>query len=401
MKKTLAFFPLVTSAAFAAAPDFELNLNAHFNGAAGGTSAESPELLATHAHDPNDEFTLQGLELNASFLLGEYIAGAVSYNAFVDLEDEIDGELEEAFLKLQNLPGGFEIRGGRFLNRVTTQNNQHIHSWHFVDANLITTRFLGDEGLITESGEISYYLPFEHSSLISVAFGNAIAHDHDHGHGHGEEEHHEDEDDDHHEDEGDDHHEDEDHDEDEHLEGEEALLTDDIITVRWKGIYYHTDFQSYTYGASFLTGDNGFGERTNIYGADLTYLWRENGLEAGGKHLRATGELIYRDVDYRSEDGHESGSADEWGVHTGLGWGFMEDWELGARYGYIQGMDELEELPERHRTSLAVTRAVELNEYVAGHLRLQYNHDWLEEYGHENSIWLQLQISLGKGGEVR
>lgn len=388
MKNIFAFFPLLSGVAFAT-PDFEINLNAHLNATVGGTSAESPALLSTHAHDPNDEFTLQGLELNASATYGDYLAGFVSYNAFIDLEDKIDGELEEAFLKLQNLPGGFELRGGRLLNRVTSQNNQHLHSWHFVDSNLITTRFLGDEGLISESGEISYNLPFEHSSLISVAFGNAIAHgDHSHGHG-GEDEHH-------------DEHEDEDHHEDEHLEGENALLADNIVTVRWKGIYYHTDFNSYTYGASFLTGDNGFKERTNIYGADLTYLWRENGLESGGKHLRATGELIYRDFDYRSDDGDVKGSADEWGVHTGLGWGFIEDWELGARYGYLQGVgSELEGLPERHRTSLAVTRAMNLNEYLGGHVRLQYNHDWLEEHGHENSIWLQFQVDLGKGGEIR
>lgn len=383
MKKTLALFPLLTSAALAA-PDFELNLNAHVNATVGQASIDE-SLLATHAHDPNDEFTLQGIELNASATYGEYLAGFIAYNAFLDADNKLDGELEEAFLKLQNIPGGFELRGGRFLNRVTSQNDQHLHSWYFVDANLITARFLGDEGLISESGELSYRLPFEHDSLISVAFGNALAHEHDHGE---EEEHHDDDDDD------DDH--------DEHLEGEDALLTDDVLTVRWKGIYYHTDFQSYTYGASFLTGDNGFKERTNVYGADLTYLWRENGLEAGGKHLRATGELIYRDFDYRSEDGDVKGSADEWGVHTGLGWGFMEDWELGARYGYLQGVGgALEELPERHRASLALTRSVTFNDYVAGHARLQYNHDWLEEYGNENSIWLQFQFDFGQGGEVR
>ncbi|MFC5051344.1 hypothetical protein ACFPK9_12065 [Rubritalea spongiae] len=397
MKKTLAFFPLLTSAALAA-PDFELNLNAHVNATVGQASIDEA-LLATHAHDPNDEFTLQGIELSASATLGEYLAGFVAYNGFLDDEDKLDGELEEAFLKFQNIPGGFEVRAGRLLNRVTTQNDQHLHSWHFVDANLITTRFLGDEGLISESGELSYKLPFQHDSLISVAFGNVPPHDHaHHDHGH-DEEHHDDHDDhdDHHDD-----HDDHSDDHDEHLEGEEALLADNVLTFRWKGIYYHTDFQSYTYGASFLTGDNGFQERTNIYGADLTYLWRENGLEAGGKHLRATGELIYRDFDYRSEDGDVQGSADEWGVHTGLGWGFIEDWELGARYGYLQGVGEaIEGLPERHRASLALTRAVTINEYVAGHARLQYNHDWLEEYGHENSIWLQFQFDFGQGGEVR
>ena len=161
------------------AADFQFDYNAHLNMAFGQASVEE-STLATHAHDPNDEFTLQGFEVNLSARYGDHIAGFVSYNTFLYAENKIDGEFEEAFLKLEDLPAGFELRGGRFLNRVTSQNNQHLHSWNFVDANLITTRFLGDEGLISNSAEVSYRLPFEHDSLLSLAFGDAIAHDEHH-----------------------------------------------------------------------------------------------------------------------------------------------------------------------------------------------------------------------------
>jgi len=366
---------LVTVGSLTAA-DFQFDYNAHLNMAFGHASVEEAE-LAAHGHDPNDEFTLQGLEINFAARYGDHLAGFISYNTFPDDDNKVDGEFEEAFLKLEDLPGGFELRGGRFLNRVTSQNNIHMHGWDFVDANLITTRFLGEEGLITNSGEISYNLPFEHASLFSIAFGDAIAHDeHDEEHGGDHEE--------------------------ESVEGEGALLTDDILSARIKGIYYHTDFHQFVYGLSYLHGENGYSKSGNIMGGDISYMWRENGLEAGGKHFRVNFEPIYRDFDYVNEDGDLSGSANEWGIHSGLGWGFKENWELGLRFDYLQGVDEpLEELEERHRSTVALTRDLSYNDYLSGHVRLQYNHDWRDGYSHEDALWLQFQIDLGTGGEVR
>ena len=67
-------------------------------------------------------------------------------------------------------------------------------------------------------------------------------------------------------------------------------VSDDSINLRLKGIYQITDFRSVTYGATYLNGKNGFGKRGHIVGADATYLWRENGLEEGGK--RATSQTL-------------------------------------------------------------------------------------------------------------
>ncbi|MEO1855945.1 MAG: hypothetical protein ABGY95_01090 [Rubritalea sp.] len=369
------------------AADFQLDYNAHLNMAFGHASIEEAT-LSTHAHDPNDEFTVQGLELNLSARYGDHVAGFVSYNTFLDDSDKIDGELEEAFLKLIELPAGFELRAGQLLNRATSQNSQHLHSWNFVDANLITTRFLGEEGLISNSAEISYKLPIEHNALLSLAFGDALEHD---GHHHGPEEGH----DDHSEEEEEEAH-------DEHLEGEGALLTDNIFSARLKGLYNHTDFHQYIYGVSYLQGDNAYKQTGRIFGVDATYLWRENGLEAGGKHFRATLEPVYRDFDYVNEDGDLSGSADEWGIHSSVGWGFRENWELGLRFDYLEGVDEpIEELESRHRSTAALTRRLSYNDYLAGHVRLQYNHDWRDGFGHEDAIWLQFQIDFGTGGEIR
>lgn len=375
----LAAQPLIAS------DSFDLKVNAHLNATLGASSADE-SAFASHAHDPNDEFTIQGLELNAAAKYGQYLSGFASYNAFLDDEDKIDGELEEAFLKLTDLPLGTELRAGRLLNRFGTQNNVHLHGWRFVDSNLTTGRFLGDEGLVTNSVELSYRLPVEHDTLLSVAFGDAIAHDH------------------HHEEEGEEHH--------DHLEGEEALLADYILTARLKGIYKISDFKSFTYGLSGAWGDNGFGESGSLYSADLTYQWRENGIESGGRAFRATIEPIYREFDYAGEIEDDStmpateidvaGSASEWGVSSHLGYSFNADWDADFRFDYLEGIGEpLGEIDERHRTSLALTRHYQQSDKLGGHVRLQYNHDWHEHLGQEDSIWLQFQIDFGPGGEIR
>lgn len=371
--KHLTTIGLVSIASLQAA-DFELDLNAHLNLAAGAATTEESD-LAAHSHDPNDEFTIQGLEANASVRYGEYLSGFISYNGFLDEANSPDGELEEAFLKITGLPQDIELRAGRLYNRATSQNSQHQHSWSFADANLLTSRMLGDEGLATDSVELSYYLPFSHSALISVAYGNAAP-----GEAHDTTTigHHKD------------------------VEGEGAFLTDDIITARLLGDYNYSDFHQYRYGLSLLHGENGYGEKSTLIGSEFRYLWRENGLEANGKHFRVSVEPLFREFDYSSPDNSVTGSASEWGVHSSVGWGFRDNWELGARFDYLEGVGgPVEDLSQRHRSSLALTRAYEYNDYLSGHVRLQYNHDWSEANGQDDVLWLQWQIDLGKGGEVR
>jgi len=350
------------------ASEFILSPNAHLNTTIGASTAPE-ESLASHGHDPNDEFSLQGLELSLSAEYG-YLAGFISYNTFLDLENDIDGELEEAFLKLQNLPGGFEIRAGRLFNRVTTQNSIHLHGWNFVDSNLITPRFLGDEGLLTNSIELTYKIPVEHNLYLTAAYGDAIPHEEEEEeHGPGE------------------------------IPGEEGNPADDIFTLRLKGQFNNTDFHQFTYGASYINSQNGFGEDTNVYGVDFQYLWRENGLEAGGKYARFDFEALYRTLDF-AEDGI-SGDSTEWGISTSAAYGFAENWEVALRYGYLEGIDELAELPERHRYTAALTRGFTVNDYISGHLRLQTNYERSSEFGEEQSIFLQAQLNFGKGEEVR
>lgn len=182
--------------------DISLDPTFHFNGVIGDTSADSLSEIGGHAHDPNNNFAVQGLEPGLNLRVDDWLAGFTNINVFTDSNHEIDWELEEAFLKFKNLPGGFELRGGRMLARMGLQNNQHLHAWTLVNSNLTTSQFLGEEGLMSEGTELTWRKDFDRGFFaISSNFSNTASHHHhgdddfegeeDNGdeEGHGEDEH--------------------------------------------------------------------------------------------------------------------------------------------------------------------------------------------------------------------
>ncbi|RPJ31641.1 MAG: hypothetical protein EHM17_15230, partial [Verrucomicrobiaceae bacterium] len=257
--------------------------NLHLHGAGGFSTGEAEE-LASGGHDPQREaFSAQAIEPGLS-LRTRYLEGFTNYLWYQDADGNWDGEWEEAFGKIVNIPGGFELKGGQYLSRYGALNDRHVHAWDFVDSEMALSRFLGDDGLLLQGGELSWTLPFGMDtafvSVASVGFGNARAHDHghdhDHGHEHGDEE-------------------------DFPHEGEESALADDVWTARLMGRYRFDDFHAVTAGVSWAGGTNGFGRDTGVIGFDAEYLWRERGLEQGGRAFRWRNELLWRDVEAFSE----------------------------------------------------------------------------------------------------
>lgn len=342
----------------------------HFRAAHGNTSLPADE-VAFGGHDPSeDNFNFQGFELGTNIHLGEYVKGFATVNIFKRDGEDFESEFEEGFLKSINLPGGFEIRGGRMLARFGDQNARHLHAWDFADANMTNVRFLGEDGFAYDGGELTWLVPTSYDDTLSIGFGSAVAHDHEEeepamgggGHAHDE-------------------------------EAEMARPEKNIIVVRYQAQFGPSDFHRFQAGGSFLTGDNGFGMTTNIYGADFTYTWRENGLEPGGRQFRWRSEWLMRDVE------NDEGGFEDSGFNSALLWEFVDDWEAGLRYGYLEGVAD-PELAERHRTSLSLTRKIDFGSDITGLVRLQYNHEDIKGHGNEDSIWLQFGFDWGPG-EVR
>lgn len=380
----------------------------HLNSAFGTSTSDSiaEELVSGH-HDPNREgLTVQNIELGVSLRLGDYIEGFATYAAVIDQEDEWSGVWEEAFLKAKSLPGGFEIRGGRYYNRVGFYNAVHPHSYFFVDKDLLEGRMLGEDGIATEGGEITWRLPTPFSSAVSYSYGEVFVEE-GHAHAEGEEEH--------------------------LFEGEGAAFSDSLHSLHWVAKWDANDFHQFSGHLSAAWGDNGFGEDTTVYTAGVEYLWRENGYELGGRHLRWRTALMARDINavsghlpgeeeehgdeddhgHEEEEHHEEDeehhdedeenhdeerrheSLSEWGISSSLHYGWNDQWEVGLGGAWIEGIESAG-LEERLRISPVLTWRPIQNT----NLKLQYNYDKLGGNRDEHSVWLGFGFSWG-GSHVR
>ncbi len=86
------------------------------------------------------------------FSLGE---SEIALNANVDhkiyanlifaLTDEGEAEVEEGYIQTTSLPGGFTLKGGKFLSGIGYLNEKHSHDWDFIDAPLPYRAFLGNQ----------------------------------------------------------------------------------------------------------------------------------------------------------------------------------------------------------------------------------------------------------------
>lgn len=340
----------------------------------GGMSSVDPADLALGEHDPvRQPFSAQAIEPSLS-LQTPFFEAFSNYLWFQDEDGDWDGELEEAFGKIL-LPGGVSIKGGQFLSNFGATNNRHSHAWDFVDAEMTVSRFLGEEALILRGAELTWELPYEFAlglkNIASVGFGKARSH----GHGPpaalppGV-----------------------------LFDEEEAYLAEDILTARWMSRYAFSDFHSVSAGLSYAGGNNEFAENTRIYGIDLGYQWRENGLESGGRAFRVSSEFVLRDVS-AFEDGPPiiSGRYDELGIYTTGVYTWNDHVDTALRFAWLEGVDELD-LPERFRISPAATWWFDAGRRVG--LRAQYNYDRIAGED-EHTAWLQLNIALGSNVEVR
>ena len=373
MKKIL--FPLlVVSMPFLKANEPTLDVQTFLNVAAGASSI-SEEELATHAHDPNQNFNLQGFEVNMNARWSDQIMLNVRMNNYLSLEDELESELEEAFLELKALPLGLNFKGGRFLPKVGLQNDVHLHAWDFVNASLNNTQFLGEEGLLIDGAELSKKFELGASALtFSTAYGAVVEHDHE-------------------EEEGGDH--------DHGSETTQFNANSQVFSFQADWDYAYSDTHQYKWLVSTAVGQNGYrGDRDSLLvSSDWQYSYDSNGYDKGGQKIQLTGSWYYRDVEWaHEEDDDPFGSNAHIGLGAGINYSWNDAWQLASRIDYIDGLAEGYvaaedehgiEIEEVTRYSLALTRHFTLPDAQNAMARLQVDMSDLESGDQEQSIWLQ------------
>lgn len=337
--------------------------------AALGTSSGEPEALAAGHHDPNRKgITVQNVEFEMRMRAGKHVEGFIAYAAVLDQDDHWQGSVEEAFGRVKDLPGGFELRGGRYYNRFGFYNTLHPHSYQFVNRDLLEARMLGEDAVTTEGAEVVWNIPgnTQCSGSLSLSYGRVFLEV-----------------------------------EEEKEEGagplfspEGALFSDWLFSADARVSYRHNDFHQWTGLASFMTGDNAYGRNTAAVAVGLEYLWSENGYEKGGRSFRWRTEVIHRQAGAVSTA--EAGepilrrSLHESGISTAGLYGFNEKFHAGMGIAFVEGIGAAG-LSERWRLSPMVQWNLAKNV----NLRLQYDHDRIRDFGSEDSIWLQANISWG------
>ena len=337
----------------------------HLRAAIGDTGLENSE-LAHGAHDPNQSgFSIPALSLGADMHYGEHIAGFAEGILSWSDEDDWNAELEELYLKFLHLPGGLDLKAGRLLAAVGTQNSIHNHAWKFVDADLGNVRFLGEDGLIIEGVELTWMAPTHWDDRLVVSFGDTIKHEHEEEAGEIESDHNHSE------------------------EAEQALWDKNILSARYQAIFWPSDACQFIYGASYVTGGNFMRKNAHIYGLDFTYTWRED--EPLGKQFTWRNDAMLRKVST------EEGGFEETAFSSAALYRFKPEWEMGLRYNYLEGVKD-PKLPERHRISPSLSHYFFLSK-IPSMARLQYNYDHSDERGDDHSIWLQFGFEWGAGSD--
>ncbi len=86
-------------------------------------------------------FSLTESELGVSANIDPWFYGALNFSIHAD--DTVSAE--EAFVQTTALPNGVKIKAGRFFSGIGYLNEQHSHTWDFVDAPLAYQAFLGGQ----------------------------------------------------------------------------------------------------------------------------------------------------------------------------------------------------------------------------------------------------------------
>ena len=365
-------------------------MNISFDGlfALAYSSARDLNHIEVGDHDPQQRgFNARNTELALDGAVDPYFEGFANIVFKLDNDNETEVEVEEAFMQTTSLPFNLQLKGGQFFAAFGRLNPTHPHTWDFADTPLVNGLFLGPDGLRGVGAQTSWTLPLPwYSQLIfasqngrgstGFSFRNP---------------------------------------------GDDGMFFDRITTdrevrglqdfvwiPRFENSVNLSETQTVLAGVSGAFGSNetGANSRTQIYGADLLYKWKSARAEGGFPFVKWQTEFMYR----RFEAGHGANDSfpvaetfHDWGLYSQVLWGFKKGWVVGIRGDYvnIQNSEFTDDLDRQSRARISANLTWYPTEFSK--LRLQYNHDFLEENfflseREVDSLFLQFEFILGAHG---
>jgi len=357
--------------------------------AAGTSSSREVDELQPGGHDPTRRgFNVQGLELVVAAIVDPYFRAQTNLVFTDGGHGHGSGvELEEAFLETLALPGNLQVRAGQYLTEFGRHNTQHLHTWHFVDAPLVSTRMFGPDGLRNPGARVSWLTPTPFYSELFFGVQNstgetAYSFRNEEGFS--------------------DHY---------FFRGEEAgsasedvrSARDLLYTTRYAASFDVTDTQTILGGVSAAFGPNappegGSAGRTEIYGADFYWHWSPLQQENGFPFVAWQSEVMLRRFKMRNP----SETFEDYGFYSQVVYGFRRGWTTGLRYDWVRGdMNKAvdgsgERLPFPNRWRLSPNLTWFPSEFSK--IRLQYNYDNRDRHSDDHTVWLQFEFSVGPHG---
>lgn len=323
-------------------------------------------------------FSLGESELGISANIDHYFFGSTTLA--VTGENEV--EVEEAFVQTTALPDGWKIKAGRFFSGLGYLNEQHAHTWDFIDAPLAYQAMLG--GKFAHDGlQVKWLAPLDQFVELGVETGNGKNFP-----GTGR-----------------------------NRNGSGATtwfahVGGDVgVSHSWRaGVSYlktHAQDRTWT-DLHDETLTNAFTGETDVWVLDGVWKWAPNGnasqtnLKLQGEYFRRKekGEATYDQAGVGANTDAYRTSQSGWYVQ-GL-YQFMPRWKVGLRYdqldsGTIEAGSNtslVEEASKPSRTSVILDWS--LTEFSK--LRLQINDDKARVDTRDRQIFLQYQMSLGAHG---
>ena len=365
-------------------------MNISFDGqfSVAGSSERDLHLIEVGDHDPQQRgFNARNSEIALDGAVDPYFEGFANIVLKLDDDNETEIELEEAFLQTTSLPYGLQVKGGQFFAAFGRLNPTHPHTWDFADAPLVMGRLLGSDGLRGVGAQISWTLPTPWYSQLYLGVQNgrgntgySFRNPGDNGTFFGRLT----------------------------TDREARGLYDFVWLPRFESSFNPSPTQTVLAGISGAFGSNetGANSGTQIYGADLLYKWKSPRAEGGFPFVKWQTEAMYR----RFEAGRGidqtfpmAETFHDWGLYSQVLWGFKKGWIAGIRGEYLHMQDSAFTDDETRQTRSRISADLTFLPTEFSRLRLQYNHDFLEENeflaGRENdSVFFQFEFILGAHG---
>jgi hypothetical protein len=353
--------------------------------AGGGSTTSDVERLESGGHDPIQRgFTVQNVEMVVDGAVDPYLRGQGNVVFQLGKNGDTNVELEEAYLTTTSLPYNLQGKAGQFFTEFGRLNAQHPHAWDFVDQPLANGRFLGPDGLRGPGVRMSLLVPTPFYSELFLAAQNG---DGETGYSF------------------------------RNSPGEVQLgrpvidrplrgVDDLVFTPRYAASFDLSDTQTLVAGVSGAFGPNGTGKHTStqIYGTDLFWKWKPSDAEAGFPFVKWQTEALYRDFEAGAASiDTGTGVLDlpaetlrDWGGYSQILWGFTRGWVVGLRGDYVHG-DQSRTDPDPLTQGTHWRASPNLTWYPTefSKFRLQFNHDYVQGFGSDESIWVQMEFLLG------